>query len=67
MNIKLTGSQEYKSRFREAMNRYILQGNLTPSIYAKLSKVFYSSQQLASMAADRVEAAKGDQKRDSGG
>jgi len=38
MNIKLTGSQEYKSRFREAMNRYILQGNLTPSIYAKLSK-----------------------------
>jgi hypothetical protein len=38
MNIKLTGSQEYKSRFREAMNRYILQGKQTPSIYAKLSK-----------------------------
>jgi hypothetical protein len=38
MNIKLTGSQEYKSRFREAMNRYILQGKQTPSIDGKLSK-----------------------------
>jgi hypothetical protein len=64
MHVTLIGSQEYKSRFREAMNRYILQGNLSPSTYIKLSKTIYSSKQLASMAADRIEAAKGDKERD---